>query len=254
VVKSRLRHVDLVLCQTDVAAERFAREFHFKGATAVMPNAVSSKIELEKIGTPNVFCNTTKKIKFIYVSLYAPHKNLELIVETFKRYREELLDILCVLTISPENHKDAPRLLQTIKDEGLSDNIISVGNLPQQELYRYYLHADGVLMPSLLESFSGVFVEALKFGVPIVASDLDFARAVCGNAALYFDPFSPASLKETLLLFSNDKTIRQQLIAAGDQQVQHLLKDWQEITHAALLEIEKIPALAQPTAALVYRT
>ena len=46
-----------------------------------------------------------------------------------------------------------------------------------------------VSLPSLLESYSGAYVEAMSFGVPIVTSDRDFAREVCdGRLVAVYQP------------------------------------------------------------------
>ena len=57
-----------------------------------------------------------------------------------------------------------------------------------------YTQCDGLLMPTLLESFSGTYVEAMYHGIPIFTSDFDFAKVVCGNAAKYFNPFDVSDI------------------------------------------------------------
>ena len=51
-----------------------------------------------------------------------------------------------------------------------------------------YKKASCVFQPTLAEVFSATYLEAMAMGVPIITSDLDFARDVCGNAAYYFNP------------------------------------------------------------------
>jgi glycosyltransferase involved in cell wall biosynthesis len=38
-------------------------------------------------------------------------------------------------------------------------------------------------------------------GLPIVAADLPYARDICGDGAIYFDPHDPGSLQVALLRF-----------------------------------------------------
>ncbi|PZS07606.1 MAG: hypothetical protein DLM64_14565 [Solirubrobacterales bacterium] len=54
------------------------------------------------------------------------------------------------------------------------------------------LAADAVVMPSTVESFCFPLAEAVGAGVPVVAADSDFARELCGPAAVYADPGDPA--------------------------------------------------------------
>ena len=51
-----------------------------------------------------------------------------------------------------------------------------------------------MILPTLLESFSATYIEAMFHGKTILTSDLDFARDVCGEAAFYFDPLNPQSI------------------------------------------------------------
>ena len=53
-------------------------------------------------------------------------------------------------------------------------------------------------MPTLLESFSGTYVEAMYHQIPIFTSDIDFAHDVCKEAAFYFDPLDSNSILSTL--------------------------------------------------------
>ena len=43
---------------------------------------------------------------------------------------------------------------------------------------------------------------------PIVTPDLDFARDICGPAALYYDPLSAGGAADALTAFVNDPILR----------------------------------------------
>lgn len=85
-----------------------------------------------------------------------------------------------------------------IKSRGLEDSIINVGPLSQQDLGAFYKHCDALVMSTRLESF-GTYLEAMHFGMPILTSDLDFAHEVCGDAALYFNPWNAESIRDAIL-------------------------------------------------------
>lgn len=70
--------------------------------------------------------------------------------------------------------------------------------LDRQELAEAYSLADGLLMPSLSETVGLPMLEAIATGTPVIASDLAYAREICGPYALYFDPFSPHDLYNKL--------------------------------------------------------
>jgi glycosyltransferase involved in cell wall biosynthesis len=39
----------------------------------------------------------------------------------------------------------------------------------------------------------------MHFGLPILTSDLDFAKEICGDAAIYFDARNPESMRDAIL-------------------------------------------------------
>ena len=82
-------------------------------------------------------------------------------------------------------------------------------------------------MPSLLESFSIVYLEAMHHGLPIFTSDLWFARGVCGNAATYFDPFDEEDIVNKVTEIMSQKTKREKSVKAGFEKLGSF-PSWQE--------------------------
>ena len=62
------------------------------------------------------------------------------------------------------------------------------GRVSLRQIIDIYRDAHLCYMPSLLETFSATYPEAMALGRPIVTNDLDFARANCGNAAVFAAP------------------------------------------------------------------
>jgi glycosyltransferase involved in cell wall biosynthesis len=73
-----------------------------------------------------------------------------------------------------------------------------VGFLTPEGMIEEYGSADALLFLSLEESYGFPLVEAMFLGVPIVCPDLPYARALCGDEALYFDPRDVGSLEATV--------------------------------------------------------
>ena len=107
----------------------------------------------------------------------------------------------------------------------------------QSQLAAYYEHTDALLLPTLLESYSGTYNEAMRFHRPVLTSDLDFAHAVCGDAAVYFDPWNPADIASAIVRLKNDADLRRRLVAAGDQQKERASKSWDEIAASVMNEL-----------------
>jgi hypothetical protein len=72
----------------------------------------------------------------------------------------------------------------------------------------------GIFMPSLMESFSGAYAEALLHRRLIFTSHYDFATGLLGDAAFYFDPLKPEHIVSVLeAALSSKALIDEKLVA-----------------------------------------
>ncbi|WP_083836560.1 glycosyltransferase [Nitritalea halalkaliphila] len=62
-----------------------------------------------------------------------------------------------------------------------------------------YEKSNFVFLPTLLESFSATYAEAMKMGKVLITSDLPFARGICEDAAIYVDPLNPKDIADKIL-------------------------------------------------------
>lgn len=247
IFRQSLRHTALLLCQTPVAETRLKQTFGYSGRIALLPNAVSVD-SLAGGGMPDKPAALDEKLhplKLFCLTRYYPHKNLEAIVDMFVRFRQELRDVLVILTISANDHPNAKRLLRAIDRHQLTSNILNVGPLKQQELYSYYRHCQALFLPTLLESFSGTYLEAMQFGSPILTSNLDFARQICGDAAMYFDPWNANSMKDAILNFHNKPEIAARMVEKGAQRIVGTYQTWDTVALETCKEMENIAAVRQ---------
>lgn len=86
-----------------------------------------------------------------------------------------------------------------------------------------YQQADAMFLPTLLECFSVSYAEAMKMDRMILTSDLPFARNICADAALYFDPLSPGDIGDVIYKAAADDGLRAQLTHNGRQQLSRFL-------------------------------
>ena len=237
-LRRNLRWTQLLICQTQAAAERARQFYKYSGPTMVCPNAVSQFVTTNghKPVVPEPLAPYSDRMKLFYLARYYTHKNLEILVDVFRKYRC-LEDVVAIITIAEDQQPGAARLIRAIRKHGLQDKIINVGPLDQTELEGYFRNCQALVMPTLLESFSGTYLEAMHFGLPILTSDLDFAHAVCGDAALYFDPWSPASVRDAVLKIKDDPQSASRLASRGKKRLQSMYKSWDEIVEEVLQQL-----------------
>lgn len=111
-----------------------------------------------------------------------PHKNHERLFEAFARLRAERPGLRLVLT--GVGH-DAG---------GLPPGVESLGGVPTDELVSLYRRAAALVFPSLYEGFGLPPLEALACGCPVASSDAGSLPEVLSDAAVLFDPESPAAI------------------------------------------------------------
>jgi glycosyltransferase involved in cell wall biosynthesis len=102
---------------------------------------------------------------------------------------------------------------------GVEKHIHNVGAIPVAEAPRLYKSCQLCFIPTVLETFSATYVEAMAMHVPIVASDFGFARDTCGTAARYFRPNHVRDAADKILDVYGDSRLRQELVELGEDRV-----------------------------------
>lgn len=204
VLKISLKGADKIVVQTPYMKKGLIQKFKCDerkiyiipiGTNTIDKRLFDENLERKLIGfiknEQNVMAN---------ISLYTKHKNLERMLEAVKIIKQKYnYKIKLIITIDKKEGKATERLLKLIDEYDISDYVLSVGNIKHDYIYQILEKAKAFIFPSYGESFGIPFVEAMKFNLPIVASDLEFAHDVCGNAALYFDYRNSEALAKRII-------------------------------------------------------
>ena len=183
--------VTAVIAQTNTMKLRLGEEYGVRNVH-VVPVAVSRAQNSDlNVGG---FERPVGKVVFLCLTHYYPHKNLEIFVEVGRIIRSRGLPYVIVITIEEADHRGARRLLRTIAREKLGGTIVNIGRVRHEQVATLYRQSDAMVMPTLLETFGITYIEAMFHRRTILTSDLDFARDVCGEAAIYFDPMNAHSV------------------------------------------------------------
>lgn len=111
---------------------------------------------------------------------------------------------------------DVAGVVQRSLELGIRDAMILEGEVPHLELPGYYVAADVVCMPSHVESFCMVVLEAMACGTPVVASDLSAITTYFsdGDHGRLIQPGDPTDIEKALLRILEDPALRSEM---GDQ-------------------------------------
>jgi glycosyltransferase involved in cell wall biosynthesis len=177
----RMAKTDLVYCQTHTMSRRIGQVYGHPDRIRLLPNYLPEALfaKTEEVSLPATFISQANKYRLICLTRYYAHKNLEVLLNTFATNADDLKDVVLFLTIPDDQAHEAGGLLRAIGRAGLGDQIINLGQIPQSEVPAYFKSCHALLFPTLMESFSTTYLEAMHCGLPIMTSDLDFARDVC---------------------------------------------------------------------------
>ena len=79
------------------------------------------------------------------------------------------------------------------------DRFVLLGYVENKELEFLHQNAYAFVFPSLNEGFGYPPVQSMRYGVPVAASGTTSIPEVCGDAVLYFDPYSVSEIKNRLV-------------------------------------------------------
>jgi len=237
IFKSRLSYASMILVQTKTAANRLMKYYGQKLNIRIVPNAVTLINRKEEI--PYKFKKEPVGLKLLCLSRYYPQKNLEILIDIAVLAKEKQIPVCFIITIEESQHPGAARLLQCIKNKNLTDYIVNAGKIPRSQVPSLYHQTDGLILPTLLESFSGTYADAMFYNKPVFTSDMDFAREICGDAAYYFNPKDPSQILEIILSAFNDTASMKDKIASGRLRSQQY-KDWKTVAKSYMEILQEL--------------
>lgn len=97
----------------------------------------------------------------------------------------------------------------------IRNNVVFAGYVDDFELMNLYEGASAFVYPSLYEGFGIPPLEAMSVGCPCIVSSVASIPEVCGDAVLYFDPYSKDSMSEATKQILTDLSLRENLVKKG---------------------------------------
>ncbi len=248
-IKKSLPKTNLVFCQTPIVKQRFAEKMHYRMENIKIiplppPEEIFLKADLSK---PAIFQELPDTFYVLILTRYLTHRNPSILIPLCKRFGKQIRNkgIKFITTVEPKDHPKAQRFLNDIVADNLKDIIINVGMLSRNDVSRYLSHSHLLWLPTLLETLCLPYLEAMKCGTAIMAPDLDFARYVCGDAAIFYNPWDIDSIFKTLMFIRENDSLRQTLIEKGSESLndrQKFAGSWEETANNILYELRALAA------------
>jgi glycosyltransferase involved in cell wall biosynthesis len=177
--KITLKNVTGIIVQTTtmkklVIQSGFKKEVH----TWAFANKETEKIANQKeVGFK-------EPASFIYVASLFPYKNHKRLLYAWQILKQSGLNPRLYLTID-QNNKLKEWIVDFVAENDL--NVVLLGRLEQRELAGFYEKCEVLIYPSFFEAFGLPLIEASKYDLKILASDIDF----CWDFITPDDVFNP---------------------------------------------------------------
>jgi glycosyltransferase involved in cell wall biosynthesis len=109
-----------------------------------------------------------------------------------------------------------PALEDLARSQGVAQHTHFVGSVSDAEVASYLDASQAFVMPSRIEGFGFVFLEALAHGLPVIAGTHDAAPEVLGpDAGVMVDTDDVQQVGEAVVHVLEDADLRARLVAAG---------------------------------------
>jgi glycosyltransferase involved in cell wall biosynthesis len=151
----------------------------------------------------------------LYVGTKGHRKRVRQLPDVLARVREQLPNT--TLRIVGFRVEDDPELQRLFAEEGLTDAVLSEGRMPSAQVASYYAAARVLLVPSAYEGLPMVILEAARYGVPCVATDVSGHPEVIspGSNGFLVAVDDSAAMAERAVSILSDPTLQESMGTAA---------------------------------------
>ncbi|MBS1663176.1 MAG: glycosyltransferase [Bacteroidetes bacterium] len=207
--------------------------------TFVLPPLIDPRIILERPFDPAVVESVRQRSSFniLFVGRIANSKRQDDLARFFAYYVSEVNPDTHLILVGGGHDKFVRQLAEKIKELGLAGKVTLTGKVSDNELYSYYRASDIYISMSEHEGFGIPLVEAMTFGIPVLAYNCTSIPDTVGdNGGL----FSQKDNKEIAVLVEKvrtDSAFREEMIRKQNIQ---LKKYSAENVKKAFTEMEEL--------------
>lgn len=199
-VKAFLRKETKVIVQIPFIKRGFVNYFHHPGENVEVLFPDVEKIDVQQIEPLFV---EKDYVHLIYPATAFSYKNHKVLFDAIgiivKTFPTEAKKIKLHITISRE---DCPKHIhEKIICNEITNNVSFDGVIPHKDLLRLYKAADALVFSSTVETLGLPLIEAASFGIPVFASNLDYAREVLDQyeGVTFISPYDPNAWANAIL-------------------------------------------------------
>ncbi len=196
-------------------AEDIAKVGATKEKTMIIPNG----IKMERFANANVDDRGKKGPIVLYVGRISEDKGIECLIRAAPSVLKQFPNT--EFHIVGEDYGYLNKLKSLVTSLGVERSVIFTGRVTSRRLVDVYRSADVFVLPSELEAFGIVVIEAMASGVPVIVSNCGGMKDIVkdGSNGLIFDVGDARQLAEKIRLLISDNKLRAKLVKSGKETV-----------------------------------
>ena len=158
------------------------------------------------------------RTNILFVGRVAPNKKIEDLIRVFCAYQRYVEPASRLFVVGDgRGFEHYTRRLREMVSHLRIDEVVFTGAVTQSELNAYYRISDAFLCLSEHEGYGAPLVEAMTFGLPVIAFDAGAVRETLnGGGALVTDK-SPDEVAELMGMMIRDQTLRSATLATQER-------------------------------------
>ena len=147
---------------------------------------------------------------FIFWSWFYTTKNITTLMLAFSQFismhkSPENIKLVFVGNFAYQWYKN--EVISLVENLGLSEKIIFIENVGDDELVELIYHAKVMVNPSLYETFGFMYVEGRVFNKPFIVADTAVAREVTEGQCIYFKGEDASDLASKMMMAVNKSNL-----------------------------------------------
>lgn len=174
----------------------------------------------------------------LFVGTLQPRKNIVRLIEAFAKIKKQETESkeLNLVIVGKKGWK-YEEILAAPEKFGVKESVKFLENVTNEDLPSFYKNALCFCLPSLYEGFGLPVLEAMKFGCPVVTSNVSSLPEAGGDAALYCNPEDVEDIATNLKLITENLKLREGMIKKGYEQVKKF--SWEKTARKTLNVLEE---------------
>ena len=213
-----LNNYDCMVVETETFKRLVSEKIGFdKNNIYVIENSFNKKFNKDLI-----LNNKVKKsdcLNFFVPSSYYPHKNLEVLIDVACILKNKYNIYLKFNFLIKSDSVEWSRFIDIAKSKDVLSYLNTYGPVNNDEMTRLYGENNFVILPTLAEVSTAVYPESFISKKLVFTSDLDFAKELCGDGAIYFDPLDSSDIALKIYQVINDAELQNKMIDYGSLQL-----------------------------------